>query len=309
MLNSQLYDLTQNLQGAIFQAGMKRMDTPFPTPPPILQLRRGYAEAPAWLLVQAQEFDPEPLTVTNLRVRAVWSSPSIMQALLDLMASEKWFDRKGSEYHLRDEGRAVIARQRGRIVSVVEPLLPLLDADEIARMESLLWRVIDASLTTPEPPGTWSLAYSRRRAPGEDAPALLKIVYYLSDINAYRDDSHMAVFQPHGVEAYVWESLSLVWQGSAQTADDLFDQLWNRGYAREDYAGALDELAQRGWLEAAGEGRYQLTKQGRAVREAAERLTDNYFYAPWKACLSPDEIAEQHARMVTMCEQLVKLTQ
>ncbi len=323
ILNSELYDLTQNLQGAIYQAGMKQMDTPFPTPPPILQLRRGFAESPAWLLVQAQEFDPEPLTVANLRVRAVWSSPSIVRALLDLMASEKWFDRRGYEYYLCDEGRVVIQQQRGRIVSVVEPLIPLLDVDEMARMEGLLRRVVEGSMNpSPQPPpriqgggesGTlaassvvspWCLAHSRRRAPGEDAPDLLKIVYYMSDLNAYRDDAHMAAFQPHEIEAYVWEALTLVWQGSAQTADDLFDQLWNRGYAREDCARALAELARRGWLESAGDGRYQLTGQGRAVREAAERLTDEYFYAPWKACLSAGEIETLREGMVTLLEKL-----
>ena len=309
MLNSDLYDLTQNFQGAIYQAGMKLMDTPFPTPPPILQLRRGYAEAPAWLMVQAQEFDPEPLTVANLWVRAVWSAPSIIQALLDLLASEKWFDRIGDEYHLRDEGREVIARSRGRLVSVVEPLLVVLDADEVERMEKLLHRVIDASLNTPEPPGTWCLAHSRRRAPGEDAPVLLKIIYYLSDLNACRDDAHMAAFQPHGVEAYVWEAFAFVWQGSAQTADELFDQLWYRGYSREDFAGALEELTRRGWIQANDDGRYAMTDQGRALREAAERLTDEYFYTPWKACLSAEEIEELRGRMEGMYERLGEINQ
>jgi hypothetical protein len=309
MLDSNLYDLTQNFQGTIYQAGMKLMDTPFPTPPPILQLRRGYAEAPAWLMVQALEFAPEPLTVANLRVRAVWSAPSIIQALLDLLASEKWLDRVGDEYHLRDQGREIIARSRDRLTNVVEPLLPLLDADEVERMESLLRRVIDASLNTPAPPGNWCLAHSRRRAPGEDAPALLKIIYYLSDINACRDDAHMAAFQPHGVDAYIWEALSFVWQGIAQTADELFDQLWYRGYSREDFAGALEELARRGWIQPLGDGRYEMTDQGRALREAAEQLTDEYFYAPWKACLSVEEIEELRGRMVAMCEWLGEMSQ
>jgi hypothetical protein len=120
---------------------------------------------------------------------------------------------------------------------------------------------------------------------------LLKIVYYLSDLNAYRDDAHMAAFQPHGIEAYVWEALTLVWQGSAQTADDLFDQLWYRGYAREEYAGALEELRRHGWVETIGEGKYQISEQGRAVRDEAERLTDEYFYTPWQACLTMGEMS------------------
>ena len=113
LLDASFYDLTQTLWGA-FAAAMgaarAREAEPPPPTPPILQLRAGLAESPAWFLMQAAEFDPEPLTVERLRVRDVYASERIVAALLDLMAGEKWFDRQGDEYALRFEGRAILER-------------------------------------------------------------------------------------------------------------------------------------------------------------------------------------------------------
>ncbi len=63
------------------------------------------ANRPAWFLIQAAEFDPEPLSVARLRVRDIYASECIVTALLEVMAAERWLDRHGDDYHLRAEGR------------------------------------------------------------------------------------------------------------------------------------------------------------------------------------------------------------
>ncbi len=63
------YNLSQSLAGAIFGALIQKMERPTDPPPPLLQLRRGRAEAPAWFLVQALEFDPEPISVETPATR------------------------------------------------------------------------------------------------------------------------------------------------------------------------------------------------------------------------------------------------
>src|SRR5262249_17539374 len=107
LLNGDFYELTQDFQGALFRGGMALLPDGAPPIPssPVFQLRRGYAESPAWFLVQAEEFDPEPLSIGRIRARAVWSSERIVAALLDLMVSESWLDRVGNEYPLTEEGR------------------------------------------------------------------------------------------------------------------------------------------------------------------------------------------------------------
>ena len=134
------------------------------------------------------------------------------------------------------------------------------------------------------------------------APALAWIDQYLSDLNAYRDDAHMASWQPSGIGGAAWEAFTCLWRGEARTLAELCDRLAFRGHAGQDYVDALEDLAARGWIAAAGEG-YRLTDAGRAVREGAEQTTDAYFFAPW-ACLAESDLEELRALLVGLRDGL-----
>lgn len=284
MLDAEFYDLIQWLWGAF--AGAMAAAESAPPPPPILQLQAGQAESPAWFLIQAAEFDPEPLTVERLRTRDIYASERIVAALLEVMAAEKWFDRRGEAYFLRFEGRTALDRIRANRARRLGALR--LPAEPLTRLERCLRDLLDRSLLADDPPGTWSLAHSRRRAPAADAPVAERLFQYIADFNAFRDDCHMASWRGLGVEGYVWETFSLVADGAAPTADALFEALPYRGYSVADYAVALEELRARGWA-AKSESGWEPTEEGRAVRAAAEAQTDAYFYAPW-ADLSPADV-------------------
>ncbi|HEX5689356.1 MAG TPA: hypothetical protein VFX76_05110, partial [Roseiflexaceae bacterium] len=267
--------------------------------PVVLQVRRGLAESPGWFLIQATEFAPEPLTLDNLRVRHTYASERIMVAMLELMATEQWLDRDATAgYHLTEVGRDWANRLRPRrhaqIAALEEPLAP----GEVARLAHLLGRVIDGSLASVAP-DSWSLAHSRRRAPAADAPPLVQIFQYVEDINAFRDDAHMAAWRAHDVEGYVWESFAYVVDGQATTAAAQFEQLAYRGHSRVERAAALEQLARRGWVEQIDDQAYQPTEAGRAVHAAVERQTDEYFYAPW-ACLSEEDLAAAHMLLIEL---------
>lgn len=304
-LNSQFYDLTQQTQGAIFGgifALWQHLDAMPDPPPPIMQLRRGYAESPAWYMIQAAEFYPEPLTVEKLRVRDIYASESLASALLELMASEKWFDRVEDEYHLTDEGLGVMKRVSTRAWEPITQLQAYVKETDVERLEELMKRSIDASLDSGNRQATWCLYYSRNRAPSEDAAALVKINQYCSDYNAFRDDAHMAAFRAVDVDGHVWEAFSYVDDGKACTADGIFEHLAYRGFSRTDYANALDDLARRGWIRLS-EGEYASTEQGQTVRQQAEVATDKTFYGPWK-CLTEHETDELHGLMVQLGDEL-----
>ncbi|NWF68351.1 MAG: hypothetical protein HXY40_04635 [Chloroflexi bacterium] len=307
MKDAKLYNLTQETQAALYGAALaarQKQGLPPFEPPLLLQVRRGYAESPGWFLVQAAEFDPEALTVDKLRVRHVYANQRLMQALLELMASEKWLDVVGDEYSLTAAGRAVIAATRERTRTLLADFTPLPRA-EIERLESLLRRVIESSLNCPEPPKNWSLRYSRRRAPGSAAPAVHKLFHHFSDLNAYRDDAHLAAFLPHRVAGYVWEAFAYVCAGT-RTAEALYDQLAYRGHARCEYAEALHVLAARGWVHAT-DGGYVPSEAGLTARQKVEQLTDDYFYAGW-SCLGEAEFEETAAllhKLKTACEALM----
>src|SRR5262245_6980832 len=254
MLDAAPYDLMMEVSGAIYGAAnvaRARSGEPADPPPPLLQLRAGLAESPGWFLVQAAEFDPEPLTVANVRVRDVYASERIVQALLELMAGERWLDRtEQGAYRLVEAGHGLLQRFRLRRRAIVATLQPLPPADT-ARLASLLGRLIDASLGSATPPGTWCLAHSRNRAPAADAPPLVQIAQYFEDFNAFRDDAHMAAWQPQEIGGHAWEAFALVCAG-ARSIDVLFDRLIHRGYSRSEYDAALAEVALRGWLEPGG---------------------------------------------------------
>src|SRR4051794_15083803 len=304
MLNVEFYNLLMEAFDALYSAGSARAGAPEEPAPAILQLRAGRAESPGWFLIQAAEFDPEPLTVGNLRVRDVYASERIVQALLELMASEEWLERsEHNAYSLTAKGRGALERRIKRQRQLTAGLAPL-PAGDLDQIATLLSRLIDASLAAPSPPGNWCLAHSRRRAPAHDAPALVRIAQYFSDFNAYRDDAHMAAWQSQRLDGYVWEAFALLCSGEANSAASLFEQLAYRGHSSSEYAAALEILTRRGWLgPAAAIGAYRVTGDGRAARARIEQLTDSYFYAPWSR-LPEAKIAELHALLLRCTEQL-----
>lgn len=299
--DAEFYDLFMDAAGAIYAgmaAAQSRAEQPIEMPQ-IMHVRAGLAESVGWFLVQASEFDPTPLTVDLLRVRDIYASERIVQALLELMATELWFDRDAQgAYHLTELGRAQMQRRRAFRQSLMADLAPLPVA-EIERLAALLRRLIDASLASPTPPGCWCLAHSRQRAPADDAPVIVQIMQYFDDINAFRDDAHMAAWQRYGLPGYAWEAFALVCAGAAQSAGMIHAQLAHRGYSRLEYNAALAQLVQRGWLSHNPGGEYTTTEAGRAARAKAERLTDTYFFGPW-VCLGTAEVAELHTLLVRL---------
>lgn len=315
MLTNQLvernfYDWTQNLQGLLWQAAaaiksrMPQPDQPAPAPPVIMQLRRGYAESPAWYMVQAQEFDPEPLSVARLRVRAVYSGERIAAALLELLATEGWLDYQGNGNYVPTlAGRDVMERMRQRPGEWLGGLPT--ELTDLAGLEMVLGRVIASCMAT-EADGPWCLRYSRRRAPGDDAAAVLKINQYCADFNAFRDDVHMASYRSYDVSGQVWEIFWTIWQEQATTVEAINEALVYRGLSRREVGLAIDELVARGWVAAADNNGYTITEAGRTIRETAEQITNERFYAPF-VCLSETELADLLERLERLQKELTQL--
>lgn len=275
------YNRTQNLAGAMITAARQRVT--LPDPPLLIKFRRGYAEAPAWFMIQAAEFDPEPLTVEKLRVRDIYAAERYVQALMDIMASEKWFDRVDDEYHLTDEGREVMKILLKRPEEFFIPLADDLPADEVAQLADLMGQIIESSLKSEK---AWCLRYSHRRA--NHKTPLLKIYSCIVDFNAFRDDSHMAAWQHHKLSGHTWEAFSFIHDGTAKSAAELFECLHYRGHTRQDYESALRELCERGWIENM-DG--TVTNLGKAVRAESENLTNANFYAAWAVLRDEDILA------------------
>jgi hypothetical protein len=301
MLDVTFYDLLMETSNAIAQAMATARERSGESPearPPILAMRGGLAESPGWFMVQAAEFAPEPLTVPLLRVRNVYAAERLVQGLLELLASEQWLERTPDDtYALTPSGWSMIQRSRERMAHLLSGVTPLASTD-MSMLLAWLDRLIQASLASGIPPGTWCVAHSHRRAPHDDAPALVQVLHYLDDFNAFRDDAHMAAWQPYEPSGMAWEAFALLCNGEATSAASVASQLARRGYTPTEYARALASLAKRGWLTALDEpGTYHVTDLGRTVRAQVEHHTDVYFYAPW-SCLTDAEITRLHDLLV-----------
>lgn len=271
------------------------------------QMERTAAELnlPEWYgwLLPAAIFEPEPISATRLRVRSPYTAACWYDERL-AKAAEAGFltlvDEAERAYRLTALGKQAAERVIGAAYAKMAELQPLPLA-ELERLAGLLWRVVMACLAAPEPPGKWCLAHSRRVDPGEHAPAVVRIDQYLSDLAAYRDDAHLAAWQPHCIDGHAWEAFTYLWRGEATTLDELHHKLERRGYTREEYQQALEDLIRRGWVE--GAEAYRVTTLGREVRQAAEETTDRYFYAPW-SCLSETEQEDLRALLIRLHDSL-----
>ena len=248
-------------------------------------------KAPLWyLLLPALSFDPGPTTAERLCIRHPYTAPRNYKKRLQTLAEEGYLiSVPEDEYYLSEEGRhltRLIIQSAYSELEVLEPLL-LMDLDPLA---DLLRTLVDACLVADEPPGKWSLHHSRRIDPGERVALIVKIDHYLSDLAAYRDDAHLAAWQPYGLSGQAWEAFTVLWRGEAGSLEEVYKKLERRSYTRGEYAQALQDLVKRGWLRLE-QDRFRLTDEGRTVRQVVENQTDKFFYAPWD-CL--DEGEKQH---------------
>ncbi len=240
-------------------------------------------------LLAASSFEPDVITAARLRVRNPYTAPNVYEGRLAGLANAGLLDSNGfGEYWLSQRGKEAVAKILTAAYERMSGLQPLFLAD-LEKLAALLERLVKACLEAPEPPGKWCLGYSRKMDPGEKAHPVVRIDQYLSDLDAYRDDAHLAAWQIYGFTAPAWEALTLLWHDQGDRLDTLFDSLARRGYPIDTYVQALEELLQRGLLREEGEI-YSLTQMGLDLRQRAEDATDHAFFAPWE-CLSKTEQA------------------
>jgi hypothetical protein len=236
----------------------------------------------SWLIT-ALLFDPQPISPARLRIRSPYTSPRLYSERMGRAVRQGFLVALGNhdeEYTLTEPGRQAAEEVVGALVLAIASLQPLPPAD-IDRLVGYLGELVQASLASPEPPGKFCLHLSRNLDPGTGAAPLVRLDQYGSDIAAYRDDAHLASWQPLAVEGHAWEAFTVIWNGDGDSLENLVKKLEpRRGYNREEYALALEDLEHRGWIIESGR-KYSLTNSGLLVRQTAEKTTDAYFYAPW----------------------------
>lgn len=250
----------------------------------------GGLDSPTWgLLLAALTFEPETTTPARLQVRGPYTAAEGYLARLASAAEKSYLvEVAPGEYRLSDTGRAEAQRSIEEARAAMAEADPLSLADS-ERLANLLDRLVQASLATTPLPDTWSTRLSHKLMPAA-SPPLPYIEQAISCLAAYRDDAHLAAWQPSGLSATALETLTLLWRDEADSLDALCERLAHRGHPPQIYAEALAELREHGFIEGPDSAPH-VTEAGQAFRDKVEADTDRYFFAPW-ACLDDAKRAD-----------------
>jgi len=233
------------------------------------------------LLLAVYTFEPEETTPGHLMVRGPYTSADTYLQRLRSLAEKKFAEEiEPGRFRMADESRKImlmIAENVREVMAHADPLPP----SDSGRLAILLDRIVQASMSNPPPPDTWSISLSHKLLPALNPP-MPYIEQALSCLSAYRDDAHLAAWQRSGLSAMALESLTMLWRGEITTLDDLCKKLTHRGHPCQVYVTVLCELRERGLITGPDQSPW-LTGTGRVFRNEIEEDTDRFFYTPWSS--------------------------
>ncbi len=236
-------------------------------------------------------FPDEPITFDKYQRIFPYDSEKAFHESLSVAAQEGYLTLEAGAYRATKMGEEATLRGMQGLTDVAASLQPM-PQDELKRLVDYLIRLCDTASAAPEPPSHFCHAVYKnyKRTFSNDAPPMRLVIHYYKELDFYRTDAHVAAWQIHNIEGNRWEAFSEVWGGKYNTLDTFYEEYSDRGFTRDEYTQAFQELVERGWVQRVGES-YHPTAEGKRIREEAEALTDKYFFAPW-SCLSELELEE-----------------
>lgn len=236
-------------------------------------------------------FPDEPITFEKYQRIFPYDSLKAFHEPLSIAAQDGYLTFGGDAYRATETGKEINRRGMQGLTDAVAPLQPM-PQDKLQRLVDILIQLCEATAAAPEPPSHFCQAHYKnyKRTFPSNAPLTRQFIHYYKELDFYRTDAHVAAWQIHNVAGNRWEAFTVIWSGEADTLDKFFEEYSDRGFTRDEYAQAFQELTQRGWIQQDGET-YQPTAEGKRIREEAEVLTDKYFFAPW-SCLNGSELDE-----------------
>lgn len=224
---------------------------------------------------------PDPLTADRIRQRNPYNKHETQEAVVSTLKEAGFLDSNGviTEAAI-DEYKGLIGVQDD-----VARSLNLMDASKLARVAQLLERVHDAALKMDAP------CFTDLATKPLPENTLHRIYYLIYRFRALRDDAHLQAWRRDlDVDAHTFEALSLVWDGTADTAAQITEQRGFRGYDETEWQKTLDAVVAKGWLNRQDDS-YSVTDVGKKIRDDIETWTDDFFYQAF-AVLSDNDIQE-----------------
>jgi Mn-dependent DtxR family transcriptional regulator len=239
-------------------------------------------------LILVMSFDPEPTYDALLQRRYPYGTTARWQKAFGTLAERDLLTRSGDAgYVVTDDGRAIVdtitTAFYTSLYAVEAQIADQMPTTELQQLVTWLQQITAECRQAPTPPGSFCIDHSlsRYHSYREDAPLLGKVDQALDDFNAFRDDAHLATFAAYPIAGHGWELFSKMWQGDVDSAEEMAEKMAFRGHSAESYQLQLDDLTKLGWVKPDGYGNYDVTRNGKLIRDSAETQTNRYFYAPW----------------------------
>jgi len=256
-------------------------------------------------LFLAYNLGTEPISTDLFLCRNPYANPTSIQEVLKDAAEAGYLEEVSEgDYKSSQKGSSAIETVHEAFYGYVNQLGHFPD-DQLKELCSLLSRLVE-SVSQADLGGRkicFDSSYGGH-IPVEHG-TLAKVDQHLDDMNAFRDDAHIAAWKPVGVDGHTWEVLTFVWNGDANTPEGLVERLPYRQYTAENYRATLEDLAQKGWVEIGSEG-YIVTKEGKKIRDDVEEATDRNYFGPWKA-LNDDELKNLGDLLTALKEANLKI--
>jgi hypothetical protein len=183
----------------------------------------------------------------------------------------------GERYTVTPQGRALVERleRAGRAYLATLDLLPPADlgrlADTFAGIAARLW-------AAAEPAAKPHQARVRRLPSASGGPPMARLEEAVYALWMARDDAHNAAWRAVGFDGPVFDLLTRVWAGEADSVAGLAERVG--GQRPEDVERGVAGLIAQGYLSIESES-LRLTPAGRAVRDAIEAETDRVYFVSW----------------------------
>ncbi len=244
-----------------------------------------------YLIEVAAFYAPQPIGVAHIFKRGPYANPEMHKKRLISGVERGWLTQTSDgSYISSDMGIETYKKFTQAYEKELTGVATLSDKT-LESIQSVLTSVVKAAHDTKEVMDKPALEMSLKETLGEDAVAIQRIELLTGNLLSYRDDAHVASWSPHQLNGITWESFSDIWGGRAFSAAEIAEKRPYRGYSEEDYVSSLGELKSRGWIIERDDkkGKYNLTENGRHVREQAEDLTNKYYDVAWANLNAADE--------------------
>jgi len=256
-------------------------------------------------LFLAYNLTPEPISVALYNKRNPYANPDSVQEILEDAATAGYLEKVGEgEYRLTKKGSSAIEFVHKAFYSQVNQVNQF-PAEQLNELCSLMAKLVDSISQTDL--GIRKICFDASYG-GHiqvDHGTLARVDQHLDDLNAFRDDAHIAAWKSAEVDGHTWEVLTFIWNGDATTAKQLVERMPYRQYTADNYQVTLENLVKRGWIEVGNDG-YVVTEKGKKIRDDAEDATNQYYFGPWKV-LSDDELNRLGELLTALKETNFKL--